>query len=87
MKYLRILQIPLNPPNSYEIINAITFIHWKRGINMKINTLRSFITLAVSATVAAALFCAATLFYTKSADTLKDNYSKDITRSKIRSTS
>ena len=47
---------------------------------MKINTLRSFITLAVSATVAAALFCAATLFYTKSADTLKDNYSKDITR-------
>ena len=80
VKYLRILQIPLNPPNSYEIINAITFIHWKRGINMKINTLRSFITLAVSATVAAALFCAATLFYTKSADTLKDNYSKDITR-------
>ena len=35
---------------------------------------------AVSATVAAALFCAATLFYTKSADTLKDNYSNDITR-------
>lgn len=47
---------------------------------MKINTLRSFITLVVSATVALALLVAGTLFYTKSADTLKDNYRQDITR-------
>lgn len=47
---------------------------------MKINTLRSFITFAVSTTVAVALLGSGICFYAKSAETLKANYKKDITR-------
>lgn len=46
----------------------------------RINTLRSFITFAVSITVAVSLLGSGIFFYKKSADTLKDSYQEDIIR-------
>lgn len=51
-----------------------------RRSGFKVNTLRSFITFAVSLTVAVSLLGSGIFFYVKSANTLKETYQKDITR-------
>lgn len=53
---------------------------FKNQKRWKVNTLRSFITLAVSLTVAVSLLGSGIFFYVKSANTLSNTYKKDIIR-------
>lgn len=52
----------------------------EKRMKMRFNTLRSFVTFAVFTTVAVSLLGAGIFFYTKSSNTLKENYKKDFNR-------